>query len=119
MRTNEERITALHNKAVEIERERRNHIVKLCYIGAAVFSVAAVILISVIIPTLSSNIGLVSANMGMSGSIFSDSNMLNLIIIALAAFLLGISVTVFCYRMSHWQKMGMADDKQEKNELKA
>ena len=39
----------------------------------------------------------------MSASLFSGSGALGYIVIALLSFLLGVSVTVFCFRLKKWQ----------------
>ena len=47
---------------------------------------------------------------GMSASIFGNSTALGYIVIAIIAFLLGIAVTIFCFRLRKWQE---GKDKQE------
>ena len=46
--------------------------------------------------------------MGMSGSIFSDNGILGFIVVGVLAFLLGICVTVFCFKTARFK-----DDEEE------
>jgi len=117
MRTNEERIVAMHKRALQLEYEKRKRTAIISYIGAAIVTVAAMVLLTVVVPGLPTNLDLVSQNMGMNGSVFSDSNMLNYIIVGLGAFLLGIAVTIFCYKINQMQKSGASNDASLKNEV--
>ena len=103
MRTNEERIIAMHQRAADIQNERRARRVLLYqYVGAAVCFAAALVL-AVLMPGMSS--GMISmGTVGMTASIFSNSSVLGYIVIAVIAFLLGSAVTVFCFRLNKWQK---------------
>ena len=51
----------------------------------------------------------------MSGSIFAGSSMLGYLVIGIIAFILGVSVTVFCYQVKKLQKGGeeSADEDKE------
>ena len=45
-----------------------------------------------------------NTNAGPTGSVFADSGALGYIVIAIIAFLLGVALTMFCIRLSEWQK---------------
>jgi hypothetical protein len=40
----------------------------------------------------------------MYASMFGNSNALGLIVIAIIAFLLGVSVAIFCFRLKDWKE---------------
>ncbi len=90
MRTNEERITAMHQRADQIQKTRN-----IQFISAAMV-LLCVILIAVFLPA----VGKLQLNMIPSGgnaSIFYETNHLVSVVIALVSFLLGVSVTILCF----------------------
>ena len=106
MRTTEERLAAMHNRANELEKQKRDFTAKICYISAAVVAVVAMVLIILVVPNMIvvSDSGSVSNALEMSGSIVSGSSALNSIIVGIGAFLLGVALTIFCYKVSKWHK---------------
>lgn len=106
MRTNEERLAALHKRADEIEntyRIRRNTILQVASLAAGL---VLVILMALAMPRYVGLIDSETASNIMSASIFSDSWVIGYIVIAVIAFLLGISVTIFAFRL---KRMGDGD----------
>ena len=103
MRTNEERLAAMHRRAAELAREKR----KKRSVLAGALSIAAcltlLIVLAVHIPGASAILSPGVSGTSMSGSIFSENGSLGYIVIAIIAFLLGISVTVFCFRLKKWR----------------
>ena len=106
MRTTEERLAAMHSRADELEKEKRDFTAKICYISAAVVAIAAMVLIVIVVPDMAvvSDPNAVSDALEMSGSIVSGSSALNSIIVGIGAFLLGVALTIFCYKVSRWHK---------------
>ena len=104
MRTDEERIKAMHERAANIKREARRRKVMVIQAAASVVSFAAVIVFACLVP------GIVGKGMpeivsgGMNASIFSGNDMLGYIVTGVLAFLLGASVTIFCYRLKKWEE---------------
>ena len=99
MRSDNERISALHKRAAQLNKEniRRRSLA----IGSIsiVICLAALIALAFAMPGLSDTF---IANIGpdnMTGSIFSQSPYLGFIIIGVIAFALGVMVTVFCFRL--------------------
>ena len=102
MRTNEERIAALHGRASQLKQERRNQqFAAICAVSGAV-CLGFLSGMAVLMRGFSVNNFLDGASDAMNASIFSESSSLTYIVIAILAFLLGITVTVFCYRMKKW-----------------
>jgi hypothetical protein len=102
MRTNEERIAAMHARAAELRREKRKRETRIVGIEIIVLSLALVIALAAWMPRLST--AMTGAPGAMSASMFSDSGALGYIVVALLAFLLGVSVTVFCLRLKKWRE---------------
>lgn len=102
MRTNEERIAALHGRALQLKRERRNQqFAAICAVSGAV-CLGFLLGMAVLMQGVSDSSLIDGAEDAMNASIFSGSGSLSYIVIAILAFLLGITVTVFCFRMKKW-----------------
>ena len=112
MRTDVERLEAMHRRAEEITAENFNKKKKIYYIAASLAAIAAIIALAIYMPTLNEGIKEVSDGTGMSASMFTDSSALSYIVIGIVAFLLGVAVTIFCYRVGKMQK---ETDKDSKN----
>ena len=109
MRTNEERINAMHARASELNKQRRARQVRIIQAAGAAVSFAATIMLAVCIPRVAdfgtgSPIGPAGPAGNMNASIFGNSASLGYIVIALIAFLLGVTLTIFCFRLREWQK---------------
>ena len=103
MRTNEERIAAMHKRAAEIEREDKNRKVLIMQGVSVVVGLAAVIVLAFIMPGMAGNLAVDTATSAARASIFSDNNAFGYIVIGIIAFLFGISVAVFCFRLKKWR----------------
>ena len=102
MRTNEERAGALHRRAAHLEREQRNNRFRMvCAVSGAV-CIGILIGVAVLIPGVTAAGFSAGSPAAMNGSIFSDSSVPGYIAIAILAFLLGITVTVFCFRLKKY-----------------
>lgn len=107
MRTDEERINAMHVRAAELDEQRRARKVRIMQSAGVAVSFAAVIILALFMPRLA-DFGPGgpdgSAVEGMNASIFGDSAALGYIVISIIAFLLGVSLTIFCFRLREWQE---------------
>ena len=103
MRTNEERIAALHTRAAELEKEKKEQRVRILQAVSAAVCFAAVIVLAFLMPGSAENFAGGSPQNGMSASMLSGSSVLGYIVIGIAAFLLGVSVTIFCFRLKKWE----------------
>ena len=104
MRTNEERIAALHARAAELEQEKREQRVRILQAVSVTVCFAAVILLALLMPGFSQTFGPGNSQGSMRASIFSESSALGYVVIGILAFLLGAAVTIFCFRLKKWQK---------------
>ncbi|MBQ6333679.1 MAG: hypothetical protein IJI46_01225 [Erysipelotrichaceae bacterium] len=101
MRTNEERIAAMHQRAEQLQIEKRNRFIQ---VSALASGFIVVILLSLLIPYYAQNIHQEKIPSGMNASIFAQSNALGFIVVAILSFLLGIAVTIFCFYLKKGQK---------------
>ena len=102
MRTNEDRIAAMHARAKELNKEQRARKVRVMQVVGAAVSVAATIMLAVFMPKITEyDPDPVS---GSSASVLNDSGALGFVVIAIIAFLLGVAATMFCYRLREWQE---------------
>ncbi len=104
MRTNEERIIALHISALKLEKERRIRRVISASAAGFVMSLATVIILALLMPAMVEKVLPVSSIGGLSASIFTGSSILGFFVIGFVAFFLGVTVTVFCFRLRKWQE---------------
>ncbi len=98
MRTSEERVKELHERMDKMQsRKKHNRYIMQCTAaGSACLAIMAILgIIFAGIP----DYNLPGNSDGISASIFADHKVLGYIVIALLAFCLGVSFTIFCYRM--------------------
>ena len=104
MRTNEERIRAMHMRAEVLISESQRRKVRMYQAASVFLSLFLVIALASFMPAVTQTINWETTQWQMTGSVFSGSAALGYIVIAIIAFLLGISVTVFCFRLKDLQK---------------
>ena len=102
MRTNEERISALHERVGDLNRERKNRRFSSICVTSVAVCIGLLIAMGFLIPNITENSSAANTASSMNASIFADSNVLGYIVIAILAFLLGVTVTVFCFRLKKW-----------------
>ncbi len=108
MKTNEERIEAMHRRAAKIEKENRMKQILVVHLTATVACIIGVILTAYRMSGFQENIVYENSQNIMNGSIFTENVVLGFIVTGIIAFLLGISLTIFCYRFKQWK-----DDKEQ------
>ena len=94
MRTDEERLKAMHKRAEQIAR--RNQVRKAWGITAAAIGMS--------MPGIVDGERSLVQDQGMSASVFSSSSILGYVVIAILAFALGVSVTILCVRLKRARK---------------
>ena len=109
MRTDEERIAMMYRRAAELEKENKSRQIRLRRSGSITASLAVLVILSAVMPRLSTGVTPETAGGVMSASIFARSSMLGFLVIGIIAFLLGIAVTVFCFRLKKWQEENTGD----------
>lgn len=114
MRTNDERIAAMHERAVQLKQKDRARRVMIAQAVTAAASLAAVILLAVFVPkTVSFSAGVTGIAEGaMQGSMLNGSAAVGYIVIGIIAFIMGTAVTIFCFRLKRWN-----DEKDKEDRL--
>lgn len=103
MRTNEERIADMHKMATDLKREKLHRQTLILSAASVVVCLALVIAVALSISGMNSVSTIGNSPEGMSASLFAGSDTLGFIVVGIVAFLLGASVTVFCFRLKKWQ----------------
>lgn len=104
MRTNEERVAAMHRRAAELEKEKRGRQTRILQTVSITACFFVIVILSAMIPGISGKQIQESAADVFSASIFSGSSTLGFLAIGIIAFLLGVTVTVFCFQLKKWQE---------------
>ena len=110
MRTNEERIAAMHRRAAELERKKRERMAKVMSFSAVAACLVMITVLSFYIPRVMDTVdisGMARVTEGMNASIFATAGVLGYVVTGILAFLLGIAVTVLCFRLKMWKDENM------------
>ena len=114
MRSHEERIAEAKRRIANIEREKRLRRDKITMISAAAACLALLIGASLAMPGIAASIQAGDySGFETAASIFHGSAVLGYIVIGLLAFLLGVCVTVLCFRL---RQMSREDGQDEESE---
>ena len=110
MRTNEERIAAMHRRAAELERKKRERVARVLSFSAVAACLVMIIGLSFSIPRVMDTMdisGMARVMEGMNASLFATAGVLGYVVTGILAFLLGIAVTVLCFRLKMWKDENM------------
>ena len=110
MRTNEERIAAMHERTKELkhrDRMLKRQIIQGVSIAACLM---LVVIMGVLMPRISEKAVTVNTAGSMNASIFSSGGAFGYVVIAVLAFLIGVLVTIFCYRLKQIQEYKDKED---------
>ena len=114
MRSHEERVAEAKRRIARIEREKRLRRDKITMISAAAACLALLIGASLAMPGITANIQIGNySGFKTAASIFHGGAALGYIVIGLLAFLLGVCVTVLCFRL---RQMSREDGQNEESE---
>ena len=98
-----QRIEAMHRRALEIERHRRIMQARALGVTAVCASMLLIIVASLSMPLIIEKV-VAGEGSDYTGSLFSNSPVLGLIVIGILAFVLGTLVTVLCFQLRRWIK---------------
>ena len=110
MRTNEERIAAMHRRAAELERKKRERVARVLSFSAVAACLVMIIGLSFSIPRVMDTMdisGMARVTEGVNASLFATAGVLGYVVTGILAFLLGIAVTVLCFRLKMWKDENM------------
>ena len=114
MRSHEERVAEAKRRIAKIERKNRLRRDKITMISAAAACLALLIGASLAMPGIAANIQTGDySGFETAASIFHGGAALGYIVIGLLAFLLGVCVTVLCFRL---RQMNREDDQNNESE---
>ncbi len=99
MRTDEERINAMHSRAKEIGEQRQTRKIRVAQITGMITSLAIVIGLALFASGRAGAVAPGNSPDDMRASVFAANGMLGYIVIGVIAFILGAAVTVFCYSL--------------------
>ena len=114
MRRHEERVAETKRRIAKIEREKRRQCNTITMASAAAACLALLIGVSLAMPGIAANIQTGDySGFETAASIFHGGAALGYIVIGLLAFLLGVCVTVLCFRL---RQMNREDDQNKESE---
>ena len=114
MRSHEERITETKRRITKIEREKRRRRDTITIVSAVAACLALLIGASLAMPGIAASIQTGDySGFETAASIFHGGAALGYIVIGLLAFLLGVCVTVLCFRL---RQMSREDGQNEESE---
>ena len=105
MRSNEERVAEVKRRIERNKRQEELHRSRIVMAAAVAASILFIAGLSFFMPGIAGQISTDSySHYGMTASIFHNSSVLSYIIIGLAAFALGVCVTILGVRVHHLNK---------------
>ena len=114
MRNHKERVAETKRRIAKIEREKRLRRDKITMISAAAACLALLIGASLAMPGIAANIQTGDySGFETAASIFHGGAALGYIVIGLLAFLLGVCVTVLCFRLRQMSRENAQDKESE------
>ena len=114
MRSHEERVAETKRRIAKMEREKQRRRNKITMISAVAACLVLLIGASLAMPGIAANIQTGDySGFETAASIFHSGAALGYIIIGLLAFLLGVCVTVLCFRL---RQMNREDDQNKESE---
>lgn len=113
MRSNEERVAAVKARIAEKEKQKKKHLSRAITVSSMAASIALIVVLSGIMPGMIQRFDTDRLQKyKAAASIFGNGAGSGYIMIALIAFVLGICVTVFCFRVRRyleWNKQTQND----------
>ena len=114
MRSHEDRVAETKRRIAARERKERQRRNKITVLAAAAACLALIVGVSLIMPGIAANIQTGDySGFETAASIFHGGAALGYIVIGLLAFLLGVCVTVLCFRL---RQMNWEDDQNNESE---
>ena len=114
MRSHEERVAETKRRIAKIEREKRLRRDKFTMISAVAACLALLIGASLAMPGIAARIQINDyAGFETSASMYGGGAALGYIVIGLLAFLLGVCVTVLCFRLRQLSRENAQDKESE------
>ncbi len=111
MRSNNERIAALHRRAEELEQKKTSHRIRALQACSVIGSFVAIVFLSSLMPGFSSVFDSEDVSNNLCASVFSQNVALGYIVIGIVSFLLGVFVAIFNFRLKQKHHSHFSDQK--------
>ena len=104
MLTEKEQIRAMHERADKIIEQKKTRRIQVITVVAFTVCLGLIILAGTVIPKILDQAHLSVQDSGMTASILTESSVLGFVVIGIMAFILGVLVTILCYRLKNQQE---------------
>lgn len=105
MRSHEERVAAVKRRIAEVEQQKKLHRNRFVMVSSISACLVLIVSLSVAMANIIKQITVGNYSVfEMTASIFGSGEALGYLLIGLTSFVLGICVTVLCFRIQKFQK---------------
>ena len=119
MRSNEERIAEVKRRIAEKERQKKLRRSRIAAVSAVAACLVLILVLSLFMPGIAGQLRPGGySDYEMVASMFGENGALGYIIIGLLAFLLGVCVTILCFRIRllNREEQSMEDKKEDRED---
>lgn len=116
MLSHEERIAEVKRRIAEKEHQKRLRQARIAAVSGVVACLAVIVGVSLFMPGIVEQIELgISSGFETAATMFGGSATLGYIVIGLLAFVLGVCVTILCFRIRLLNKEGQTEEQKGDN----
>ena len=119
MRSNEERVAEVKRRIAEKERKKKLRRSRIAAVSAVAACLVLIVVLSLFMPGIAGQLRPGGySDYEMVASMFGENGALGYIIIGLLAFLLGVCVTILCFRIRllNREEQSMEDKKEDRED---
>lgn len=119
MRSNEERVIEVKRRIAEKERQKKLRRSRIAAVSAVAACLVLILVLSLFMPGIAGQLRPGGySDYEMVASMFGENGALGYIIIGLLAFLLGVCVTILCFRIRllNREEQSMEDKKEDRED---
>ena len=119
MRSNEERVVEVKRRIAEKERQKKLRRSRIAAVSAVAACLVLILVLSLFMPGIGGQLRPGGySDYEMVASMFGENGALGYIIIGLLAFLLGVCVTILCFRIRllNREEQSMEDKKEDRED---
>lgn len=119
MRSNEERVAEVKRRIAEKERQKKLRRSRIAAVSAVAACLVLILVLSLFMPGIAGQLRPGGySDYEMVASMFGENGALGYIIIGLLAFLLGVCVTILCFRIRllNREEQSMEDKKEDRED---
>ena len=119
MRSNEERVVEVKRRIAEIERQKKLRRSRIAAVSAVAACLVLIVVLSLFMPGIAGQLRPGGySDYEMVASMFGENGALGYIIIGLLAFVLGVCVTILCFRIRllNREEQSVEDKKEDRED---